>query len=121
MVSRQPTPTVSDHDVERVVRRDFAPEKVPDVLRILEAYGMEDFEREPARVRLAALKEARGDLDRLRQQVSWAKMDFRDVLSAAEYPLATRKWTRMEKMTEAERQTIYDADWRQYEEWLVRK
>ena len=120
MTSEQPTPSVTDADVERIVRREFAEAEVAEVLRILAEYGTERYERESARVRLAALKEAHGDLDRLRQQVSWAKMDYRDVLSEAEYPLASRKWGRMKRMTDDERQAIYDSDWRQYQNWLTR-
>ena len=87
---------------------------------MLAEHGTKEYEREAPRVRLAALKEARGHVGRLRQQVSWAKMDYRDVLSAAEYPQASRKWGRMKKMTDEEQQKIYDADFRQYQEWLTR-
>jgi hypothetical protein len=120
VTSGQPTPTVTDADVERIVRREFEEADVAAVLGILAEYGTEAHEPESARVRLAALKEARGDLDRLRQQVSSAKMDYRDVLSEAEYPLASRKWGRMKGMTDTERQAIYDADWHQYQKWLTR-
>jgi len=48
-------------------------------------------------------------------------MDYRDVLSAAEYPQATRRWGRIDRMTAAEVQALYDADWRQYEEWFRRQ
>ena len=120
MTSRQPAANVTRDDVERIVRRDFAPHDVPAALALVAEYGAESDEREPDRVRAAALKQARGDLNRLRQQISWAKMDYRDVLAEAEYPQATRRWTRMDRMTEAERQAIYDADWRQYDEWFTR-
>ena len=120
MTSRQPAADVTPDDVARVVRRDFAPDDVPAALALVAEYGIEDHEREPDRVRAATLKLARGDLTRLRQQVSQAKMDYRDVLSEAEYPMASRQWGRMKKMTDEEQQKIYDADQRQYHEWLTR-
>ena len=46
MTTHQPTPTVSDDDVERVVRRDFPGERVSEVLRLLAEYGTERYERE---------------------------------------------------------------------------
>lgn len=41
-------------------------------------------------------------------------------LSEAEYPLATRRWSRIQSLPEHEVHTIYDEDWRQYSEWLTR-
>jgi hypothetical protein len=120
MTSHQPAASVTHDDVERIVRRDFAPNDVADALAIVAGYGAESHERETDRVRAAALKQARGDLDRLRQQVSLAKMDYRDVLAAAEYPEATRVWLAMDRMTDAERQAIYGADRRQYDAWFTR-
>jgi len=117
---RQPTATVTRDDVERIVRRDFAPHDVPAALALIAQYGVESYEREADRVQAAALKQARGDLNRLRQQIGSAKMDYRDLLADAEYPEATRVWSRIDRMTEAERRAIYDADWRQYDEWLTR-
>lgn len=84
--STQPTPTVTCADVEHVVRRDFLPDQVPEVLAILNEYGTERWHHEPCRVRLAALKIAAGRLEELRTQIKIAKCDYRDVLASAEYP-----------------------------------
>ena len=116
----QSIPTVSLCDVERIVRRDFQPEDFETVMAMLGEYGPGEFDREPARSRLAALKAANGDLPALRQQIEWLKCDWRDVMSAAEFPKATKLWGRMPRMSEAEKQRIYDEDWRQYETWLKR-
>lgn len=86
----------------------------------MKEYGREPHEREPSRVRLAALKLAAGDLEALQRHIESAKTDFRDVLSEAEYPQATRVWNRMDGWPTARRQAIYEADWKQYEEWLNR-
>ncbi len=85
-MATQPTPTVTSADVERVVRRDFLPDRVPAVLAILNEYGTERWHHEPYRVRLAALKIAAGSLEELRVQIKIAKTDYRDVLASAEYP-----------------------------------
>ncbi len=82
----QPTPNVTRADVERVLRRDFPPERVAEVLAMLDEYGPDDWHREPERVRLAVLKLAAGNLERLRYELEGAKRDYRDVLSPAEYP-----------------------------------
>src|SRR6266404_4991616 len=79
-------PTPASADVERVVRRDFPPDRVPDVLAILNEYGTERWHHEPDRVRLAALKIAAGRLEELRIQIKIAKTDYRDVLAPAENP-----------------------------------
>jgi len=82
----QPTPNVSRADVERVVRRDFPADRVPEVLAMLGEYGTEGWHRESDRVRLAVLKLAAGSLEMLRQEIEVAKSDYRDVLVGAEYP-----------------------------------
>ncbi len=85
-MSTQPASTVISADVERVVRRDFLPDRVPEVLAILNEYGTERWHHEPDRVRLAALKIAAGRLEELRIQTKLAKTDYRDVLASAESP-----------------------------------
>jgi hypothetical protein len=102
-----------------VVRRDFAAGERAAALAALEAYGSDAHEPEVIRVRLAALKLSKGSLAELRRQVSWAKMDFRDVVGPAEYPKAMRISSLLE-LDEIERKRIYDFDWQQYSEWLGR-
>ena len=116
----QPTPSVTDADVTRVIRREFANADVAAAEAIVQEYGRESYERELARVRLAALKLAAGNLDALRRHIGDAKVDFRDVLLAAEYPQAGRMWGRINELSPEKRQAIYNADWKQYEEWLGR-
>ena len=114
----QRTPTVTDADVDRVARRDYPAEHVEGVLKALAEYGTEDYEREPQRVRLAILKLANRDLEKLRSWVAQAKMDYRDVLGPAEYPLYGKKWGRMDHLSEEEQRSIIESDWAQYERWL---
>lgn len=114
----QPHPDVSAADVERIVRRDFPPEQVHSVLAVLNEYGVEEWHREADRVRLAVLKLANRDSQQLRNWIGQAKMDYRDVLAPAEYPLYSKKWGRMDRMTEEEQKRIIDADWAQYQAWF---
>jgi hypothetical protein len=115
---KQPSPDVTPADVERIVRRDFGDERAAEVLVLLEAYGPERWHRMPDRVRVACLKLARGDFEKLRSQIDAAQYDYRDVLGAAEYPGYMKRMFRIEKLPEAEQQRIIDEDWRQYQEWF---
>ncbi|MCJ7538306.1 MAG: hypothetical protein MUO88_01450 [Desulfobacterales bacterium] len=112
----QPTPNVTKEDVARVVRRDFSEEHFDEVMSALAEYG----DRESYRVMLAALKMADGNLDELRRQIELAKCDYRDVIAPAEYPGYTKEWSRINKMSEIEKQWVVDQDWKEYETWLYR-
>ncbi len=109
----QPTPSVTRSDVERIVRRDFPSEEFATVMALLDEYGTRSHEREKDRVQLAVLKNAAGSIDELLIQIQTAKMDYRDVLSWAEYP--SYKW---DEKDEAKIQKTYREDWQQYSDWL---
>jgi hypothetical protein len=114
----QPVPQVTAADVERIVRRDFPADLVSEVTTLLEGYGGEDWQREPYRVRLAALKLAAGDLDELRRQLDWAKIDYRDVIAPAEYPGYSSQWLGPAGTPDEPPQAVVAADWEQYRGWL---
>jgi hypothetical protein len=116
----QPTPTVSRLDVERVIRRDFPSVAPHEVFAVLDRYGVESSERERDRVQLAVLKLARGRMESLRRELEAAKYDYRDTLSAAEYPGYGRRMFHLDTVPAEERQRVIDADWRQYSDWLSR-
>ena len=111
----QPVARYSPADLPRVVARDFAGHE-EEVARILSEYpGCTGEKGGGLRVHMACLKLARGDLARLGRLVKVACGDFRDVLSAAEYPAYMRARSRDE----------YDeaicADWQQLQAWLHTK
>jgi hypothetical protein len=116
----QPAPDVSSTDVDRVVSRDFAPEQRAQALATLRRHGMEDWQREADRVRLAALKLAAGSLARLSSAIEAATMDYRDVLGPAEYPACTKRAFRIDALPAEERARIIDDDWMQYQDGLAR-
>lgn len=112
----QPVPKVDGADVERIVERDFSWEDRHEALEVLEQYTSNN--GSPHRVHLAALKMSGGDLAQLREWIAVATTDYRDVLVAAEYPLADARRSALEEASDAERKAVYDADWKQYKEWL---
>ena len=112
----QPTPDVTDEDVNRVVTRDFAEDDNTIVSALLKEYGAESWHQEPTRVRLAALKLADGDVGRLTAELENAKNDYRDILGSAEYPSYMDHYDK--DVTDFEKQQIIESDWRQYQTWL---
>ncbi len=116
----QPHANVTSADIERLVRRDFTAECVDEVFAMLNEYGGEDWHSEPDRVRAATLKLAKGEIKELRRHIQAAKMDYRDVLSEAEYPGYTKHWFHIDKLAPDEKQRIIDADWKQYQDWFSR-
>ena len=78
-------------------------------------YGVEKHEKEDARVRLAVLKVAGLSAQRIHEWVDIAKRDYRDVLSAAEYPNQLRAATW--RMEAEERSALGHKDLEQYLAW----
>lgn len=112
----QPTPSVNEDDVVRIVRRDYPAGAFEEIMALIAAVEV----REKPRVVLGCLKIANGDLDRLRRELADASGYYREILGEAEYPLATKRWSRIESLSEEEVRAIYDKDWKQYSEWLTR-
>ncbi len=119
-MTTQPTPSVTTNDVRRIIRRDFGDERIAEVQAILSRYGTKDWQRETARVHLAILKLANGDLDRLKQHTETASSDYRDVLSPAEYSRYSDLAWSNSRDPKTEQQAIRD-DWDEYQSWLARK
>lgn len=102
--------------LDRKLRSLFPEAKLRhEVVSILDGYGIEDYEREAVRVRLAILKIAEPTLESVAKTTQMAKVDYRDVLSWAEYPRQIKAWSRMDK---ADRQKLIEADRKAYEDWL---
>ena len=111
----QPTPTLTEADLARVVARDF-PDQTVAATELLESYGSESYQREVVRVRVAAVKLARGSVEELRNSVKTACQDYRDVLAWAEYPAYMHL---PQSASEAERSSAIESDWQQYQDWLT--
>lgn len=113
----QPIPNVSRSDVERIARHDFGPAEADRAMAVLDEYQSESSDR--SRVQLAVLKLAAGNLQLLRRHMEIAKNDYRDVITAAEYPRFSRE-IGFSPVPDSLRQDVIDDDWRQYEHWLRR-
>ena len=113
----QPVPAVTAQDVERIVARDFRGQDVIEARGALEQYGTQAWHRETVRVRIACLKMADGDLERLRRALAVANTDYRDVLAAAEYPAYMARVSPTEKDSSKHEGVIKD-DWSQYRTWF---
>jgi hypothetical protein len=73
-------------DVISVIKRTFPDKSVGDVLRLLDAYGVQAYERERERVQVALVTLSEGDEAKLRYLIDVAKRDYRDVLFWADCP-----------------------------------
>lgn len=116
MSLHQPTPIVDMSDVDRIVRRDYPPELTSAILERIESVEV----REKPRIVLACLKVAGGSWERLQGELENASGYYREILSDAEYPMATKRLFRMSKLSDSERAAIYEKDWQQYVKWLGR-
>ncbi len=117
----QPVPKVTDKDVERIALRDFGTANIRHVLETLHSYGKQDWNQPGSpRVRLAILKLAGGDLDRLSKCTDAAIEDFRDIVSQAEYPEYSAK-IGFEKVAPELERTVIESDWKQYRQWLEKE
>jgi hypothetical protein len=107
-------PDVSEHDVERIVDRDFPADvrgAIHEMIRGVEV-------REKTRVVLACLKNAKGSLDKLRGELANASGYWREIIGEAEYPNYTRKMFRIDKLSADEQERIIERDKNQYLAWL---
>ena len=111
-------PTIDSEDVERIIIRDYCNDSHEEARRILSRYGVESYQREVDRVRLATLKLASGDIDQLRHEVENACCDYRDTILAAEYPTCGRKMLKIDSLSKEELEKITGSDRDQYEKWL---
>jgi hypothetical protein len=102
--------------VSHIVDRLFTGEARTAALNLLESYGSAAHEREPIRIRVAALKLSNGRIDELEHLIAHARQDYRDVLAWAEFPeeLVRPTWN----LPEDRVAQIRAADRAQYLEWL---
>lgn len=107
-------PDVSEHDVQRIVRRDFpidAQDAIHKMIRGVEV-------REKTRVVLACLKNAKGSLEKLRGELANASGYWREIIGEAEYPNYTKQMFRIDKLSAGEKERIIEKDKNQYLVWL---
>jgi hypothetical protein len=117
----QPVPKVSNRDVKRIAKREFGKERPDLVMAALEEFGKQDWNRPGSpRVRLAILKLACGDPEKVSAYTRMAIEDFRDVVSMAEYPRYMKE-VGLKTISEETKQAAIEEDWLQYREWLKKR
>jgi hypothetical protein len=111
-------PTLATY-LERKLRRLFPNAQDRRIVSAeLHRYGVSASEPEPERVRLAALKLAGRNLQKLRQTIDGAKEDWEDIVNWAERPRATQSQLTNRKLNEVERRKIDEEDGKEWEQWL---
>jgi len=109
-------PDVTAADVERILQRDFpaeAHEDLREMIRNLEV-------REKDRVVLASMKDAAGDVAKLKGNLHNAAGYYREIIGDAEYPFYTKKMFRIDKLSEEEKAKIIEKDKTQNLTWFNR-
>jgi hypothetical protein len=112
-----PTPDVDEEDVRRVLRRDYSHADLDELWEVIAQVEVV----EKWRVMMACLKVGGGSVEKLRGELANASGWWREIISEAEYPEATKKTFRIDKFSPEEQRAIFDRDWKQYEAWLKRE
>jgi hypothetical protein len=107
-------PSVTDDDIERVVRRDYPTETQGAIHELIRGVDV----REKPRVILACLKNGRGDFQKLKGELTNAEGYYREIIGEAEYPNYIKKMFRMDKLSADEQKRIVEKDKAQYLKWL---
>lgn len=110
-------PDVSESDVERIIHRDFPQGQHQDIRGLITQVEV----REKPRVVLACLKNSGGDFQKLKYYLAEASGYYREHIGEAEYPNYMKKIFRIDKLSEAEKSTIFEKDKNQYLAWLHRE
>jgi hypothetical protein len=137
-------PRITNDDIKRIIERDFPKNERDRVIKTLNRYKSESekganrvhaailktsdrvintlnrfksqSEHRPNRVYAAILKIADGSLEKVEKYVEVAIVDYRDVLSWAEYPSYSKNL--FEEFSYEKEKQQNDDDWQQYNEWL---
>lgn len=107
-------PDVSENDITRVVGRDFSAgvhDVIYEMIRRLEV-------REKTRVVLACLKNSKGNVEKLKGELTNAGGYWREIISEAEYPNYPKKSFRIDTLSRDEKERIIEKDKKQYVAWL---
>ena len=110
----QYVPSVSESDIERIVRRDYPSDLHAVIYEVIR--GIEVWEK--PRVIMACLKNANGNLEKLKGELANASGWWREIISEAEYPNYTKKMFRIDRLSADEKERIIEKDKTQYLTWL---
>jgi hypothetical protein len=108
-------PCITNADIKRIIERDFPKNERDRVIKTLNRYKSES-EKGANRVHAAILKISDGSVEKVEKNVEVAIIDYRDVLSWAEYPSYSKNL--FEEFSYEKEKQQNDDDWQQYNEWL---
>ncbi len=145
-------PRITNDDIKRIIERDFPENERDRVIKTLNRYKSEsekgrnrvyaailkisdrvantlnrfksEREKRPNRVHAAILKISDGSVEKVEKNVEVAIIDYRDVLSWAEYPnyfkfvLEDISYKQNFEIPFEKNKQLNDDDWQQYNEWL---
>lgn len=110
-----------DHSklLPRILEKMFPDDEERDLVEeTLAQYGHAEFQREWDRVKMAILKLAGKSPERVRYYTLMACRDYRDVVSAAEYPRQTGKYD-LKKTDPSRYDELVIEDRKQYQDWYL--
>lgn len=113
LFGNQPVAKISNAELEFLIYREFS--KNTDLVKLKLAEIQNDPQNGKNRICAAILKLAKSDLNKIDFLINKAKEDFRDIVSEAEYPRASKYG--FDLPNEKELKTVYLEDWNEYVEW----
>ncbi|MBN8216439.1 MAG: hypothetical protein J0L75_07330 [Spirochaetes bacterium] len=117
----QKVPVFSIEDVNRIITREFPRESFDMVFSILMKYSGEGSKNGRYRVWIDAIRNSSKNIERLRNQIEIAIIDYRDVISKAEYPEYTDKISFGGAVSKLFEKEVIQRDYVQYEKWVASK
>jgi hypothetical protein len=110
----QPAAKLTTNQLEKLIAREF-PKHIDEVtLKFYKVKG--DNPNGINRISAAIVKLANKDLSSLDRFIEMASVDYRDILSQAEYPRCLKLG--FDEFDKKKMKGIYLEDWREYSKWL---
>jgi len=113
----QPVAKISDTELEKLIDREFSENS--DLIKRKLTEIKSDSRNGQNRIGAAVLKLANSDLNAIDYLIKKANEDFRDIVSQAEYPRASKYG--FEERSDNELKEDYLNDWTEYSEWKNKK
>jgi len=114
LFGHEPTAKVTNEMLERIIRRDYGNRATEVKQKLQQVVG--DSLNSKNRISAAILKLANRDIKAIDHFIEVCNIDFRDVLSAAEYPGYSK--VGFGNISTSMKKQLYISDWKQYSAWL---
>jgi hypothetical protein len=109
----QPSAKISNVELEFLINREFP--KNSELIKQKLTKIQSDSQNGKNRIGASILKLAKSDINKIDNLIVKSNQDFRDIISSAEYPRASKYGFDLPK--ESELRTDYLNDWNEYVEW----